>query len=100
MRLRLGHHQVVWVVTRGFHCSSMIFAVAASFQISLHFFPGHGFFTHDLALRLENGGYRVTGRLNNAIRIQGVWLDVANIEEQMVNIVLILISRGGYFEVL
>lgn len=46
-------------------------------------YPGYGFFTQDLALKLKNGGYRVTGRLNNAMRIQGMWLDVASIEDQM-----------------
>ena len=51
-----------------------------------HFFlnEGNGFFTHDLALKLGSGGYRVTGRLNDAVIIQGLWLDVASIEEQMV----------------
>ena len=50
-----------------------------------------GFFTHDLALKVESGGYRVTGRLNNAIRIQGVWLDVASIEDQMVCVALSIV---------
>lgn len=48
---------------------------------------GNGFFTQDLALK-SNGGYRVTGRLNNAIRIQGVWLDVASIEDKIVRLIL------------
>lgn len=45
---------------------------------------GKGFFTSDLALRLENGGYRITGRLNGAMRVQGQWLDVAHIEDELV----------------
>lgn len=59
-------------------------AVIPAMHVLLIFHAGQGFFTHDLALRLESGGYRVTGRLNNAIRIQGLWLDVASIEDQMV----------------
>lgn len=54
----------------------------ASSPVIMHGTAG-GFFTHDLA-KLDGGGYRVTGRLNNAIRIQGVWLDVADIEDKMV----------------
>ena len=57
---------------------------------------GHGFFTHDLALKLESGGYRITGRENNAIRIQGVWLDVASIEDQMVGAWLLHRWRVSY----
>ena len=43
-----------------------------------------GFCTQDWAEQLS-GGYRIAGRVNNAMRIQGVWLDVANIEAQMVS---------------
>ena len=60
-------------------------AITEHNYVLTYFYEGQGFFTQDLALKLESGGYRVTGRLNNAIRIQGLWLDVASIEDQMVN---------------
>lgn len=72
--------------------SEMYFKYSGNQPISCHLcarmlfsaHTGYGFFTQDLALKLKNGGYRVTGRLNNAMRIQGMWLDVASVEDQMV----------------
>ena len=54
------------------------------FYMYLKFFIGHGFCTDDFALKLNNGGYKITGRLNDAIRFQGVWLNIAEVENQMV----------------
>ena len=58
-----------------------------SYVVTL-FYIGPGFFTSDLALRLESGGYKITGRQNGAMRIQGVWLNVADVEDQLVTSII------------
>ena len=49
--------------------------------------PGKGlFYTYDLAKRDAEGNIQVTGRVDDAIRIKGVWLEVPKIEDVMVRI--------------
>ena len=44
-----------------------------------------GYFnTYDLAKRDAEGNIQVTGRVDDAIRMQGVWLEVPKIETVMV----------------
>jgi len=51
--------------------------------------PAEGcFYTYDLAKRDTEGNYQVTGRVDDAIRIKGVWLEVPKIESVMVRIYL------------
>ena len=46
---------------------------------------GMGLFnTYDLAKRDAEGNYQITGRVDDAIRIKGVWLEVPKIESVMV----------------
>ena len=48
---------------------------------------GMGLFnTYDLAKRDTEGNYQITGRVDDAIRIKGVWLEVPKIESVMVRI--------------
>ncbi len=49
-------------------------------------FTDHGFYTNDSVLKLDNGGYKITRRPNGAKRIQGMWLTITDIENQMVYI--------------
>ena len=42
------------------------------------------FDTYDLAKRDTEGNYQITGRVDDAIRIKGVWLEVPKIEGVMV----------------
>ena len=44
------------------------------------------FYTYDLAKRDTEGNYQVTGRVDDAIRIKGDWLEVPKIESVMVSI--------------
>ena len=49
--------------------------------------PGQGlFYTYDLAKRDAEGNIQVTGRVDDAIRIKGVWLEVPKIESVMVRV--------------
>ena len=43
------------------------------------------FFTYDWAHTTGSGGYRVLGRMDDAIRVKGVWLDIPEIESAMVS---------------
>ena len=43
--------------------------------------------TYDMAQRDNNGHFAVTGRLDDAIRIQGVWLTIPTIESAVVSAV-------------
>lgn len=42
------------------------------------------FSTYDWVYNVEDNGYRVTGRIDDAIRVKGVWLDIPEIERAMV----------------
>ena len=44
------------------------------------------FDTYDLAKRDAEGNIKVTGRVDDAIRIKGVWLEVPKIEGVMVRV--------------
>ena len=44
------------------------------------------FYTYDLAKCDAEGNIKVTGRVDDAIRIKGVWLEVPKIESVMVRI--------------
>ena len=49
--------------------------------------PGQGlFYTFDVAKRDAEGNIQVTGRVDDAIRIKGVWLEVPKIEGVMVRV--------------
>ena len=57
------------------------------FPLNLTIHPPEGYFyTYDLAKLDTEGNYQVTGRVDDAIRIKGVWLDVPKIESVMVRI--------------
>jgi len=57
------------------------------FPLNLTIHPAEGYFyTYDLAKRDTEGNYQVTGRVDDAIRIQGVWLEVPKMESVMVRI--------------
>lgn len=43
------------------------------------------FFTYDFARFTGTGGYVVVSRTVDAIRVQGVWLDIPHIESKMVS---------------
>ena len=53
------------------------------FFLVIHLAKGY-FDTYDLAKRDAEGNYQVTGRVDDAIRIKGVWLEVPKIEGVMV----------------
>ena len=43
------------------------------------------YYTYDLAKCDAEGNYQITGRVDDAIRIKGVWLEVPKIESVMVS---------------
>ena len=50
--------------------------------------PAKGYFsTFDIAKRDAEGNYQITGRMDDAIRIKGVWLEVPKIESVMVRMI-------------
>ena len=53
------------------------------FFFVIHLAKGY-FDTYDLAKRDAEGNYQITGRVDDAIRIKGVWLEVPKIEGVMV----------------
>ena len=52
-------------------------------MFTIHLAEGY-FNTYDLAKRDAEGNIQVTGRVDDAIRMQGVWLEVPKIETVMV----------------
>ena len=54
--------------------------------LTIHLAEGY-FNTYDLAKRDAKGNIQVTGRVDDAIRMQGVWLEVPKIETVMVRMI-------------
>ena len=55
--------------------------------LAIHLAEGY-FDTYDLAKRDAEGNYQITGRLDDAIKFKGVWLEVPKIEGVMVRKIL------------
>ncbi len=73
----------------GMYITASLKVIALSFchyAVIVHFIPiGTGLYeTHDWAYCDGDGDYRITGRASDRVRVQGVWLEVPEIECLMV----------------
>ena len=64
-------------------CAQVIFELYCPLHFTI--LPAEDrYYTYDLAKRDAEGNYQITGRVDDAIRIKGVWLEVPKIESVMV----------------